>query len=142
MKISSPAFGQSQKIPQKYTCDGENISPPLVIEDIPEGTETMALIVEDVDAQAGSFIHWVVFNIPAVRRIDEGEVPGNQGVNDFEKEEYGGPCPSSGTHRYFFRLYALDQEIGLSEGTSREDVDVAMEGHILATAQLVGMYGR
>jgi Raf kinase inhibitor-like YbhB/YbcL family protein len=142
MKISSPAFGQHQKIPRKYTCDGANISPPLVIEDVPDGTETLVLIVDDPDSQAEAWVHWVVFNIPVTDAIGEGETPGNQGVNDFEKEEYGGPCPSSGTHRYFFKLYALDQELGLSEGTSKRDVEVGMEGHILAKAHLVGLYGR
>jgi Raf kinase inhibitor-like YbhB/YbcL family protein len=142
MKISSPAFGPNQKIPRKYTCDGENISPPLEIEAIPEETETLVLIVTDPDASAGTWVHWVVFNIPVTERINEGEAPGNQGVNDFNKEEYGGPCPQSGSHRYFFKLFALDQELGLSEGSSRRDVDVAMEGHILAQAELIGIYER
>lgn len=142
MKISSPAFEHNQRIPQKYTCDGENVSPPLVIEDIPEGTETLALIVDDPDAPAGTWVHWVVFNMPVKDRVEGGEVPGNQGINDFKKEEYGGPCPSSGTHRYSFRIYALDQELGLSEGAGKRDVDVDMEGHILDQAELIGIYGR
>jgi Raf kinase inhibitor-like YbhB/YbcL family protein len=142
MKISSPAFGTNQKIPKKYTCDGEDISPSLMIDEIPEGTETLALIVDDPDAPAGTWVHWVVFNIPVTNRIEEGEVPGNQGINDFRKERYGGPCPPSGTHRYFFKLYALDQELGLSEGASRRDVEAAMGGHILAQAELIGLYER
>lgn len=142
MRISSPAFDANQKIPQKFTCDGEDISPSLVIEEIPEGAETLALIVDDPDAPAGTWVHWVVFNIPVTNRIEEGEVPGNQGINDFKKEKYGGPCPPSGTHRYFFKLYALDQELGLSEGASKRDVEAAMEGHILAQAELMGLYER
>jgi Raf kinase inhibitor-like YbhB/YbcL family protein len=142
MKISSPAFGTNQKIPKKYTCDGEDISPSLMIDEIPEGTETLALIVDDPDAPAGTWVHWVVFNIPVTNRIEEGEVTGNQGINDFRKERYGGPCPPSGTHRYFFKLYALDQELGLSEGASRRDVEAAMGGHILAQAELIGLYER
>jgi len=142
MKLSSPAFDQNQKIPQKYTCDGQDISPPLAIEDVPEGAETLALTVTDPDAAAGTWVHWVVFNISVTGRIEEGNVPGVQGVNDFKKIEYGGPCPSSGTHRYFFELYALDQELGIAQGASKRDMEAAMEAHVLAKAELVGIYER
>ena len=113
-----------------------------MFEDIPEGTEPLVLIVDDPDAPAGTWIHWVVFNMPVTDGIEEGEKPGNQGINDFKKEQYGGPCPPMGTHRYFFKLFALGQELGLSEGASKRDVEIAMEGYILAKAELMGTYGR
>lgn len=142
MKLSSLDFEHEEYIPEKFTCDGEDISPSLIIEDVPEGTKRLALIVEDPDAPAGIWIHWVVFNIHGTDVIEEGEVPGTQGINDFRKLAYGGPCPSSGTHRYFFKLYALDTKLDLEEGCRKKDLIKAMEGHILAEAELIGLYQR
>ena len=142
MKLSSPAFEPNGSIPQKYTCDGENINPPLHFGDVPENAKSMALIVDDPDAPSGTFVHWVVFNMPVVDKINEDTVPGNQGVNDFNKQEYGGPCPPSGEHRYFFKAYALDQEPVLGENATKHDLEKVMRGHILDKAELVGLYSR
>jgi Raf kinase inhibitor-like YbhB/YbcL family protein len=142
MKLCSLDFEHEGYIPEKFTCDGEDISPSLIIEDIPEGTKRLALIVEDPDAPAGIWIHWVVFNIHVTDVIEEDEIPGIQGINDFRKLEYGGPCPSSGTHRYFFKLYALDTKLDLEEGCRKKDLLKAMEGHILAETELIGLYQR
>jgi hypothetical protein len=113
-----------------------------MIEDIPENTKRLALIVDDPDAPAGTWVHWVVFNIPKTDVIEEGEVPGKQGINDFGKLQYGGPCPPSGTHRYFFKLYALDEKLDLKEGCHKKDLLKAMEGHIIEEAELIGLYQR
>ena len=142
MKLSSLDFEHEGHIPEKFTCDGEDISPSLIIEDVPEGTKRLALIVEDPDAPAGIWIHWVVFNIHITDVIEEDEIPGIQGINDFRKLDYGGPCPPSGTHRYFFKLYALDTKLDLEEGCRKKDLLKAMEGHILAETELIGLYQR
>lgn len=142
MKLSSFDFEHEGYIPEKFTCDGEDISPSLIIEDIPEETKRLALIVDDPDAPSGTWIHWIVFNIHVTEVIEEGEVPGTQGLNDFRKLEYGGPCPHSGTHRYFFKLYALDTKLDLEEGCRHKDLLKTMEGHILAEAELIGLYQR
>ena len=140
MKLSSPAFESERSIPRKYSCYGANINPPLLIADVPAGTKTMALILEDPDAPFGTFVHWLVYNIPVDNRIEEDSVPGTQGMNDFGKRAYGGPCPPSGTHRYVFKLYALDTELALGEGADRETLEAAMDGHIVDTAELMGLY--
>ena len=145
--IASSAFEEGGDIPVKYTCDGDDVSPPLAWSGIPEGAQSLALIVDDPDAPGGTWVHWVLFNIPAEQEgLPEGVQPGDvgvYGVTDFQERAYGGPCPPSGTrHRYFFRLYALDTTLDLEAGASRQAVDQAMEGHILAEAQLMGMYGR
>jgi len=140
MKLTSPEFSDKEFIPGKFTCQGENVSPALNIESVPAGTRSLALIVDDPDAPMGTWTHWVVFNIPVVPGIDESGIPGSQGVNDFGKMDYGGPCPPSGTHRYFFRLYALDILLELDEGADRESLEAAMKGHILDSAELVGLY--
>ena len=142
MKLESLDFENQGFIPKKFTCDGEDINPGLIIEDVPEGTKRLALIMEDPDAPMGTWVHWIVFNIPVTDIIEENSVPGIQGINDFRKLEYGGPCPPSGTHRYFFRLYALDEKLSLKEGCTKKELEEAMEGHILATAELVGLYAR
>ncbi len=141
MKISSEAFGSGERIPEKYTCDGQDISPPLRIDGLPDGTESVALIVDDPDAPMGTWTHWVVWGMEG-GDIEEDSVPGKQGLNDFKKTDYGGPCPPSGEHRYFFRAYALDMGLDLDEGASREEVEEAMEGHILEEAELMGVYSR
>jgi len=143
MKITSSAFQHNTMIPAKYTCEGMDINPPLLVEDIPEKTKSLVLIMDDPDAPRGTWIHWVVFNIPCSGKkieIKENSIPGVQGWNDFRRINYGGPCPPSGTHRYFFRVYALDIMLNLKEGAKRQEVEDAMRGHILASAELVGLY--
>jgi hypothetical protein len=138
-------FENNGKIPDRHTCNGENVSPPIDISDVPDGTKSMVLIVDDPDAPAGTWVHWVLWNIPQdTTKIEEDSVPENaiEGVNDFRKIGYGGPCPPSGTHRYFFKLYALDIKLGLKKGASKKDAERAMEGHILSQAKLVGLYGK
>lgn len=145
MKLTSPAFSQNQQIDSKYTCDGENVSPPLAIADVPSGAQSLALIVEDPDSPGGTFTHWLIWDIePAITQIDEGMVTEEaaEGINDFGNTGYGGPCPSSGTHRYIFKLYALDSKLNLPAQTSKEDLMVALEGHILAQTELTGLYNR
>lgn len=140
MNITSPAFEHNQIIPRKYTCQGEDINPPLAISDIPEGTQTLALIVDDPDAPMGTWVHWVVFNISPTNEIKENSVPGEQASNNFGQIEYGGPCPPGGTHRYFFKLYALDTSIEFKTGMTKKDIEKAMTGHILSNAELIGLY--
>lgn len=142
MKISSPDFEHNEMIPSQFTCDGEDINPTLNIEDIPPEAKSLALIVDDPDAPMGTWVHWVVYDIPLTSQIQQDSIHGKQGTNDFRKKNYGGPCPPSGTHRYFFKLYALDQELNLEEGLSKRDVETAMEGHIVAHAELIGLYKR
>lgn len=145
LKISSPAFKHNSMIPAKFTCDGDDISPALIIEGVPEATKSLALIVDDPDAPRGTWVHWVVWNIdPKTRTIAEGTVPSGalQGMNDFRKLDYGGPCPPSGTHRYFFKIYALDAVLDLRKGASKADLEQAMKGHIIAQAELIGLYSR
>ena len=150
IKITSTAFSEGSMIPKRYTCDGEDVSPPLAWTGVPEGTNSLALICDDPDAPVGTWVHWVLFNIPA----DMQEVPANippekiikngarHGTNDFRKFGYGGPCPPGGTHRYYFKLYALDTEIDLESGITKAQLLKAMEGHILAEGQLMGRYKR
>ncbi len=142
MELTSPSFPHGEAIPRRHTCDGQNVSPPLVIEEIPAGTKSLCLIVEDPDASGKTWVHWVLFNIPVTGRIEENSHPGRQGRNDFRKQGYGGPCPPSGTHRYFFRLFALDRELGLPDGATRQQVEKLIEGHILDRAELSGTYSR
>ena len=150
MELTSSAFSANQQIPSKYTCDGDDISPPLSWNEPPAGTQSFALICDDPDAPVGTFVHWVWFNIPAdTREIPESisneanpSVGGIQGKNNFGKLGYGGPCPPGGNHRYFFKLYALDTQLSLEAGANKAQVLEAMEGHILANAELIGMYQR
>jgi len=142
LKITSPVFEQNGNIPSKYTCDGEDINPPLNIEGIPEGTQSLVLIVDDPDAPVGTWDHWVVWNIEPADAIKENSVPGTQGMNSFGKRPYGGPCPPSGTHRYFFKLYALDTKLDLDPGSGKADAESAMKGHTLAKAEIIGVYKR
>ena len=142
MKLTSPEFKFNEMIPTKFTCDGEDINPTLTIEDVPQEAKTLTLIVDDPDAPIGTWVHWVVYDIPITSQIKEDTIPGKQGMNDFRKKDYGGPCPPYGTHRYFFKIYALDQELNLGEGISKQDVEKAMQGHIVAQAELIGLYKR
>ncbi|MEM3004772.1 MAG: YbhB/YbcL family Raf kinase inhibitor-like protein [Candidatus Bathyarchaeia archaeon] len=142
LKITSSAFKSNGPIPKKYTCDGIDVNPPLSIEGLPKQTVSLVLIVDDPDAPRGTWVHWVVWNIPPLRVIQEDSVPGTEGVNDFQRHSYGGPCPPSGTHRYFFKVYALDTKLQLDQNAGKKDVEKAMEGHILAMGELVGLYRR
>ncbi|BBD58730.1 phospholipid-binding protein, PBP family [Nostoc sp. HK-01] len=145
MKLESTAFNGNALIPSKYTCDGEDIPPPLVWNEVPKNTQSIALIVDDPDAPGGTFVHWVVYDLPATvsqlpEQITSPDLKGVQGRNDFGKLGYGGPCPPSGTHRYFFKLYALDKKLGLRTGATKTQVLTAMKGHVLAKAELIGQY--
>lgn len=150
MEILSPAFQYGGMIPAKYTADGTDQSPPLYLSDIPAGAVSLALICDDPDAPGGIWVHWVLYNLPPdTKELKEG-IPtdarlGNgacQGVNDFGSVGYGGPAPPSGTHRYYFTLYALDCELEFSTGCRKHDLTKAIRGHILAEAQLMGQYRR
>ena len=150
LQISSSAFSEGQMIPRQYTCDGTDISPALSWHGVPEGTRSLALICDDPDAPVGTWVHWVLFNIdpgktglPA-RISPDAEVAGGarHGTNDFRRLGYGGPCPPGGTHRYFFKLYALDTALELEAGATKAQLEAAMQGHILAQAQLMGKYRR
>lgn len=143
LEVASPAFENEAEIPKKYTCDGEDQNPPLNIGNIPATAESLVVIADDPDAPSGTFTHWVLFNIPVTSRaIPEGTEPGTAGMNDFEKTTYGGPCPPSGTHRYFFRVYALNKELELNDGVTRSEVEEAMEGSIVGNGELRGTYSR
>jgi len=144
MKITSPEFENNKPIPEEFTCDDADISPPLQIGEVPENTRSLALIMDDPDAPMGTFVHWVVWNIPPdTTEIKKGEaIPWPQGRTDFGKQGYGGPCPPGGTHHYFFKLYALDTNLDLPPGSTKRDLEKAIEGHILEKAQLIGTYTR
>ena len=145
LKISSTAFSNTGMIPAKYTCDVADVNPQLTIEGVPDNAKSCALIVDDPDAPRGMWVHWVIWNIdPLAKEIAEDRVPigSQQGMNDFRKHDYGGPCPPSGTHRYFFKLYALDSLLTLGKGATKTDLDTAMKGHVLARAELIGLYQR
>ena len=145
MRISTHAFSERRPIPERFTADGKNINPPLAISGVPKDAKSLVLIVDDPDAPMGVWNHWLVWNIePDAAFINEDSVPRGAvvGRNDAGTAEYVGPSPPSGTHRYFFRLYALDTKLGLPAGAGRSDLDAAMHGHILARAELLGRYGR
>ncbi|AFV23241.1 PEBP family protein [Methanolobus psychrophilus R15] len=142
MMISSSAFENGGLIPVRYTCDGENVNPSLEIENIPEGTKSLVLLVDDPDSPSGNFTHWLVWNIPPGSQIDENSIPGTTGKNSFGQAIYGGPCPSAGTHRYHFKVFALDKELDLPGVSGIEQVKELMQGHILAQGQMTGKYGR
>jgi len=150
MKLSSSAFTEGAMIPVKYTCDGQDSSPPLSWTDIPGGARALALICDDPDAPAGAWVHWVAFNLPpdgtglpeAVPTSKDLKTGGIQGTNSWRRVGYGGPCPPSGSHRYFFKLYALDNTLPLAGNATAKDLQSAMKGHILAEAQLMGRYKR
>jgi len=142
MQIKS-VFNHGEEIPSKYTADGEDINPFLEFIDILEEAKSLVLIVDDPDAPMGTWVHWVVWNIsPGIKRIEEDSVPDNavQGMNDFKKQDYGGPSPPSGIHRYFFKLYALDKELNLPESSEKADVEKEIHEHILDKAELIGTY--
>ena len=150
IKITSPAFEDGGLIPAKYTCDGADISPSLQWETVPEGTKSIALICDDPDAPMGTWVHWVLFNLPAETKELPAKFPDDetlpdgtrQGITDFGKTGYGGPCPPSGTHRYFFKIYALDKKIDTVAIADKAQLLKTMEGHILGQGQLIGKYKR
>lgn len=141
LSVTSPAFKSEDFIPVKYTCDGENISPPLNIANIPNGTKTLVLIMDDPDAPNGTFDHWLVWNIaPTSSTIMEDNAPGTEGKNGSGNNGYKGPCPPSGIHRYFFRVYALDTKLELKPGAVRSMLEESLQNHVLATGEMVGLY--
>ncbi|MEP0870945.1 YbhB/YbcL family Raf kinase inhibitor-like protein [Trichocoleus desertorum AS-A10] len=150
MKLESSAFEADSLIPSQYTCDGANISPPLSWDAPPAETESLALIVDDPDAPVGIFVHWVVYDLPPeTLHLPEGIAPqatllkgGTHGKNDFGNLGYGGPCPPNGTHHYVFKLYALDRALSLQSGATKAQLEAAMNGHILAAAELVARYAK
>lgn len=140
LKIDSPVFENEELIPSRYTCEGEDINPPLTIRDIPEGTKSLVLIVEDPDAPNGTFDHWIEWNIPVTGKIEEKSNPGISGANGFGKTGYGGPCPPSGTHRYFFRVYAIDVMLDLEAGADKKSLLDAIDEHVLAMGEIMAKY--
>ncbi|MBI2027657.1 MAG: YbhB/YbcL family Raf kinase inhibitor-like protein [Deltaproteobacteria bacterium] len=145
MKIESSAFEHNQKIPSKYTCDGHDLNPPLKFLDVPQEAKSLVLIMDDPDAPVGTWDHWLIWNIdPKVSDILENAVPQGavEGTQSWDHTGYGGPCPPSGTHRYFFKLYALDTKLDLSKSSRKKDVESAMKGHVLSSAELIGLYSR
>jgi len=150
IEITSPAFNHESPIPEKYTCKGEDVSPALSWGEPPTGTQSFALIMDDPDAPVGTWVHWVLFNLPATARglpeafpsditFADGSMSGN---SSFGRPGYGGPCPPSGTHRYFFKLYALDETLGISAGATKGELEKAMVGHILGTGELMGTFSK
>ncbi len=148
--VTSSAFDSMQAIPATYTCDGDNGSPPLSWNGIPKSARSIVLICDDPDAPAGTWVHWVCYNIPphvdslaqGVPAADALACGGRQGTNDFRRLGYGGPCPPGGTHRYFFKVYALDIMLNLPAGKTKKDIEKAMKGHVMASGELVGTYSR
>lgn len=150
MKLSTTAFDPGGMIPARFTCDGDDISPALSWQDLPAGAASLAIICDDPDAPAGTWVHWVYYDIPVqvsslpagVPNLERPASGGVQGINDFRKLGYGGPCPPGGTHRYFFNLYALDSVLGLAPGATKKQLLKAMAGHVLEHAELMGRYKR
>jgi Raf kinase inhibitor-like YbhB/YbcL family protein len=150
IKLTSAAFKDGESIPRAYTCDGVNISPPLEWSGAPKTAKTIAIVCDDPDAPAGTWVHWVLYNMPAeniglvenLPATESVKAGGFQGLNDFGKTGYGGPCPPSGTHRYSFRVYAVDSELPLKAGATKADLMKALEGHVLMQGQLMGTYRR
>ncbi len=145
MNIKSNAFEHNGFIPSKYTCDAQNINPPLEFSDVPKNTKSLALIVEDPDAPGQTWDHWLLWNIsPDTKKIKKGKMPEEAiaGTNDFNKTTYGGPCPPSGTHRYFFKLYALNKKLELKKGADKNTLLPQLKKHQLDYAELVGKYSR
>lgn len=149
--ISSGAFGQGESIPEEYTCDGIDISPPLVLSGIPEGAKSIAIVMDDPDAPGRTFVHWVIYNIPAGTQQIAEAVPvkdvladgSRQGKSDFGRTGYGGPCPPPGKlHRFYFKAYALDTVLDMQPGASKQQLEKAMDRHVLAKTELMGRYGR
>ena len=145
IKLTSEAFVEGGKIPVRYTCDGDNLSPQVAWSEVPAGTKSIAIIMDDPDAPMGTYVHWVLYDLPAATlELAEGvQATGVAGVNSSRKSIYSGPCPPRGSeHHYIFKVYVLDKTLGIGPGASKADVESAMKGHVLAWGQLVGLYGR
>ncbi len=142
MTVTSDAFPERGYIPTKYTCDGENVNPPLMIHDLPHETKSLAVIMEDTDAPIRSWVHWMVWNIPPIEKIKESSAMGIEGLNDFRALHYGGPCPPSGSHHYHYKVYALNELLDLKEGASKIELEKAMSLHVIGFGELVGIYKR
>ena len=150
IKLTSTAFKEGEAIPRQFTCDGVNISPPLEWSGVPKTAKTIAIIADDPDAPSGTWVHWVLYNLPAENIGIVENLPANEnlraggfhGKNDFGNIGYGGPCPPTGSHRYFFKIYAVDSELPLKAGATKAEVEKALEGHILAQGQLMGIHRR
>ncbi|NGX62875.1 MAG: putative lipoprotein LppC [Candidatus Anoxychlamydiales bacterium] len=140
MKISSPEFKNNQMMPKKITCQGEDINPSLIFEDIPKDAKSLALIMDDPDAPNETFVHWVMYNMPIIEKLDEDSQKGLEGKNSSGSIGYFGPCPPTGSHHYFFKLYALDITLDLQKGATKLDLEKAIEGHIIKKAELIGLY--
>ncbi len=139
ISVRSSAFQEGGMIPAKYTCDGGDMSPPVAWTGIPQGTKSLALICDDPDAPVGTWVHWVMWNVPPDPQLPDGS---RQGISDFRRPGYGGPCPPSGVHRYYFMIYALDTMLDLPSSTRKADLLKATKGHVLAEGQLMGKYRR
>ena len=142
MEVTSAVFKENGFIPGRHTSDGKNVNPPLNIDHIPKEAMSLAIIVDDPDAPAGTWVHWVMWNIPVTHHLKENDAPGAQGMNDFSKHIYSGPCPPKGTHRYFFKVYALDCKLEIPVSSNKTDLEKAMGGHIIGFGELIGLYRR
>ncbi len=142
LNVQSAAFNDGDLIPFKYTCDGINVNPPLSIEHIPDDSKSLVLIMEDPDIPNGTWVHWLVWNIPVTHHIKENEIHGIEGINDFQQHHYGGPCPPTGTHRYIFKIYALNALLDLPSKTQKLQLERAMSEYIIGFGELVGLYKR
>jgi len=142
MLLRSPVFANQGRIPPRYTCDGDDVSPPLEIVDLPAEAESLALVMDDPDAPAGVWDHWILYDLPPVEEIPEGTDLGTPGTNSWGRLGYGGPCPPGGVHRYVFHVFALDRELGLPPGADKATVLAAAADHVLDEASLIGLYGR
>ncbi|HJV66270.1 MAG TPA: YbhB/YbcL family Raf kinase inhibitor-like protein [Geomonas sp.] len=143
MNLTSPDFQNGKPIPVKFSCKGDDVNPPLVIEGVPAEAKSLALIMDDPDAPAGTWVHWVMWNVdPATSQIARASVPAGaqQGTNSWKRNNYGGPCPPSGTHRYFFKLYALKERLNLPHSTTSKELEHAMQGKVLASCELMGTF--
>jgi Raf kinase inhibitor-like YbhB/YbcL family protein len=142
LTVKSAAFANNNYIPLKYTCDGPNVNPELIVEDIPKNAKSLVLIMDDTDSPNGEFTHWVMWNIPPKKNITENSAPGVQGVNSMQQNKYYGPCPPNGMHKYHFKIYALDIKLDLPSTADKKMVLFAIEGHVLAKGILTGSYYR
>lgn len=140
MKLTSPEFEHKTSIPKKFTCQGEGVNPELIIEGIPGEAKSLVLIVDDPDAPGGDFVHWVLYDIPVISRIEENTIPGKQGLNSLGRLGYVSPCPPTGVHRYFFKIYALDKMLNYDQGLSKAELGKEISSHLLDKAELIGLY--
>jgi Raf kinase inhibitor-like YbhB/YbcL family protein len=138
--VKSPVFENGKKLPLKYTCDGEGINPPLIVDGIPSEAKSLVLVIQDPDAPSGNFVHWLVWNISTIGKIDENSIPGIEGRNSSGRIHYSSPCPPSGTHRYIFKVFALNLQLELHEGATKKELDQSIHGHIVAKGEIIGLF--